>query len=97
MTGRAWADSTGRRNTGFILTSKELVEDFGGSFSTEGLSRPRVQRMGHGIQFLSGVFAEVGTFGEVLPEQAIGVFVRAPLPRALWVAKVDFQSAIDTQ
>ena len=35
------------------------------------------------------VYRQVGAFGEVLSEQAIGVLVGAPLPRALWIAEVN--------
>ena len=43
------------------------------------------------------MFAEVSAFGEVLSQQAVGVFVRAALPRALWVAEVDGQPSVDAK
>ena len=43
------------------------------------------------------MFAEVRAFGEVLSQQAVGVFVGAALPRALWVAEVDGQASVDAK
>jgi hypothetical protein len=41
--------------------------------------------------------AEVGSFREVLAQQAVGVLVRAALPWTLRVAEVDGQPGVDTQ
>ena len=43
------------------------------------------------------MFAEVSALWEVLSQQAVGVFVRAALPRALRVAEVDGQASVDAQ
>jgi hypothetical protein len=47
------------------------------------------------IQALSGVlhlfggdFLQVCTLGEVVTQQAIGVFIEPPLPRVMWLCKV---------
>ena len=40
---------------------------------------------------------EVGALREVLPQQAVGVLVRAALPGALRVTGVDGQAGVDTQ
>ena len=40
---------------------------------------------------------EVSTFGEVLAQQAVGVLVRAALPRTAGVAEEDVQPSVDTQ
>jgi hypothetical protein len=47
----ATADSTGRRNTGFILHYQELVEDFCGCLPAKRLPWARVQCVSHGIKF----------------------------------------------
>ena len=39
----------------------------------------------------------VSTFGEVLAQQAVGVFVRSPLPRTTGVAEEYVQPAVDSQ
>jgi len=52
------------------------------------LAWPRIQASGHRIEILLGVRREVGAVREVLPEESIGVLVRAALPRTLWVAEL---------
>src|SRR5215211_5602344 len=41
--------------------------------------------------------AEVGAFREVLPQQPVGVLVRAALPRAVGIAEVDVDACVDLQ
>lgn len=41
--------------------------------------------------------AQVGALGKVLAEEAIGVLVRPPLPRALRIAEVDRQARVDVE
>ena len=53
--------------------------------------------MRDGIEFSGGVPAQVGAFREVLTQQAIGIFVRATLPRTLRIAEVDLQPGVDVQ
>lgn len=48
-----------------------------------------VEFVGDGVQVGLTERAEVGAFGEVLPEQPVGVFVGAALPGATWLAQVD--------
>src|SRR5215217_157277 len=74
-----------------------LVEDFGRGPPSQRLSRPTVERVGDGGEILGAVSREVGAFGEVLPEQPVGVLVGAALPRALRVAEVDLQAGLDLQ
>lgn len=69
------ADSTGCRNTIFILAYKELVEDFCGGLPSWGLSWTRVHGVSNGIEFAYGTPAEIGTLGKVLPEQAVCVLI----------------------
>ncbi len=40
---------------------------------------------------------EIHSLREVLPQQAIGVFVRASLPRTLWIAEVDFNLSVQAE
>ena len=40
---------------------------------------------------------QVGAFGEVLAQQAVGVFVGAPLPWAVWVTEVDLEPGVDAE
>ena len=47
----------------------------------EGFAWPVVERRGDGFDFLGGPACEVGAFGEILTQQAIGVLIRPALPR----------------
>ena len=38
--------------------------------------------------------AEVGALGQILPDESIGVFIAAALPRAVRVGEVDFDAGI---
>ncbi|CAA0096447.1 Uncharacterised protein [Starkeya nomas] len=96
-TGDLRADSTGRRNTGIILLGEELIEHFARCFPPERFAGPGVHRVSDGSQLPGRVPAEISPFREVLPQKAVGVFVRAALPRALRIAEVDFQSALDAK
>lgn len=78
----AKVDSTGRRNTGIILSPKELVEDFGRCFTAERFARSCVDSMGDCVQFPGCVPTEIRALWKVLSQQAVGVFVGASLPRA---------------
>jgi hypothetical protein len=53
--------------------------------------------MGYCIQVPGCVPAEVGALGEVLAQQAIGVFVRAALPGALRISEVYLQPGVNAQ
>lgn len=59
----------------------------GGSYA-QALSGPVVDLIGHRIEPLLAVDGQVGSLGQVLPEQAVHVLVGAPLPRAVRVAEV---------
>src|SRR5665811_1685365 len=90
---RAWkcsqprADSTGRCNS--------LGERLRWCHPAEGLSRASVELGGDGVEVRLGQAREVGTLGQVLAEQAVGVLVGAPLPRAVRVAEVDGDAGLD--
>lgn len=69
--------SSGRGDTVF---EQEFVEFFGRGVPVEGLSGAGVEFVGDGVQVGLGVDGQVGAFGEVLAEQAVGVLVGAALP-----------------
>src|SRR4029077_20230006 len=75
------AGSTGRRNTG----AKSLCW----GFKLQGLTRPFVELTRHFVQIGLRVHGQVGALGKVLSQQAIGVFIRAALPRTLRIAEVN--------
>src|SRR5512143_4328511 len=74
-----------------------LVEGFGGGLPAEGLAGSAVERCGDRVKFRRAVSAQVGALGEVLAEQAVGVFVRAALLGAVRVAEVDGQPGVDAE
>ena len=49
-----------------------FVECFGGGLPAEGFTGSTVQSCGDSVQVVPGVSAEVGAFGEVLAEEAVG-------------------------
>src|SRR3546814_13530557 len=61
------------------------------------LARSRIDGVGDGFEFIRAMRTEVGAFWEVLPQQAVGIFICAALPGALRIAEVDLQSSIDVQ
>lgn len=54
----------------------------------QGLSRPLVEFAGDAVEILLAVHGQIGSFREVLPQQAIGVLVRAALPGAVGVTEI---------
>ena len=74
------AISTDRRNT--------RIKSLRRCLKAQCLAGSLVQLPGHGIEFRLGVYRQVGAFGEILSQQAVGIFIRAPLPRALRIAEV---------
>jgi hypothetical protein len=67
-------------------------KEFGRTLPAEALARPGVELPGDGIEFGLSESREVGAFGKILPEQAVGVLVDAPLPRAVRISEVDIDS-----
>src|SRR5664279_5309835 len=75
------AGSTDRRNTG--------VKSLCWGFKLQGLTGPFVELTGHLVKVGLRVRRQVGSLREVLPQQTIGVLVRAALPRTLRIAEVN--------
>src|SRR4051812_21194703 len=82
------AVSSVKRNTSDVV-ELELIEDFGRSEEAKDSARPVVQRVLDGSELSLSDGAEIHAFGQVLADEAIGVLVGAPLPRAVWVAEED--------
>ncbi|SFD52835.1 hypothetical protein SAMN05428997_13166 [Bosea sp. CRIB-10] len=91
------ANSTDRRNTNIILLSEEVIEYFDRCFPSVRSAWPGVHRVRDGSQLPGRVPAEISPFREVLAQKAVGVFIRAALPWALRIAKVDFQPTLDAE
>jgi hypothetical protein len=73
--------STGRCNT--------LGEHFSWCLIHQGLSGALVELASDGAEFGLTVERQIRSLGEILAQQAIGVFVGTALPRALRIAKID--------
>ncbi len=71
----AKADSIGRRNRSVLLHCQKLVENFSRCFPAERFARSGVERVGYGIQFLGRVTAQICSFGKILPQQTVRIFV----------------------
>src|SRR5215217_2549488 len=76
------AGSTGRCNTG--------VKSLCWGFKLQGLTWSFVELTSHFVQIGLRVHRQVGALRKVLSQQAVGVLVRPALPRALRIAKIDF-------
>jgi hypothetical protein len=50
-------------------------EQFGWAFKAEGFARSRVQIPGDFVEFVLRKEAEIGALFQVLPQEAVGVFV----------------------
>ena len=74
-----------------------LVEGFGGGLPAEDLARSGVERRGDGFEVRGGPARQVGAFGEVLAQQAVGVLVRAALPGAVRVGEEDRDAGLDLE
>ena len=86
MTASA-AGSTGRHNIG----TKSLrwwveVQRFLGTL---------IELTRHPVQLRPRDRRETESFGEVLPQQTVGVLVESALPRALWITEVDIDVLLD--
>ena len=75
----------------------QLVKCLGGGSPAQGLARPGIKRRGHGREGVRAVRAQVSALREVLPQQPIGILVRAALPWAVRIAEVDLHASIDPQ
>src|SRR5665213_4427529 len=69
-------------------------EEFSWSFPVEGFSGSGVHFHGDFVELLLAEEAEVLSLGEVLPEQAVGVFVDASLAWAVGMSEVDLDSGL---
>jgi hypothetical protein len=69
------------RNTG--------VKSLCWGFRLQGLTWSFVELTSHFVQIGLRVHRQIGALWKVLSQQAVGVLIRAALPRALRIAKID--------
>ena len=63
----------------------------------EGLAGSRVEGEGDCFDLVAAVSVQVGAFGEVLAQQAVGVLVRTSLPGRMRIAEVDGETGVDAE
>src|SRR5690242_1073728 len=93
----AQAGSNGRRNTGFFPCDSNSSSALRWGFPSQCLSRSGIESCCYRGYLISVVDAQVCAFREVLSEQPVGVLVRAALPGAPWIAKIDRESRVDLE
>jgi hypothetical protein len=71
-------------------SGKDLV----GSFEVEYFAGSVVEAFGDFVEVVLCVSTEVGSLGQILAYEAIGIFVAAALPRAVGIAEVDFDAGV---
>lgn len=69
------------------------LETLCGRLIFERFRWPFVELPCNGTQLGLAVLRQIGSFGEILSQQAVGVFVGTALPRRLRVAEIDFDIA----
>ena len=69
------------------------MEDFAGGLIVETFSGSVVELGGGPGQIVTADAVEVGSLGTVLPQQTVGMFVRAALPGFAWLGEEHRQSA----
>jgi len=62
-----------------------------------GVSRLAVELGGDRVEGGLSKLAEIGALGQLLAQPAVGVLVRAGLPRAVWVAEGDLDAGVDAE
>ena len=71
------------------LVELERRENFVRSLEVKDLARAAVEASFDGLELGVCDGTEIGTFGQVLADEAVGVFVGSPLPWAVGIAEED--------
>ncbi|MNZ98929.1 hypothetical protein D3C78_1182350 [compost metagenome] len=75
-----------------MMPSHHLRHHLDWALVIKTLARPNIQFIRNGIQLLLAMPRQVGALGQVLPNQAVDVFVAAALPGAMRVAESNSHS-----
>ncbi len=78
------------------LLQQEIRDLFDRLGEGEAFAGSVVELVGDGVELCVGHEPEVGAVGEVLPEQAVGVLVRAALPGRVRIAEEDLDAGVET-
>jgi transposase len=86
---KAAVESAGQRNAG--------REDISGRLESQGLSWTLVEPTSDLVQIGLRQTRQFHPIGEVLSQKAVGILIRASLPRALWIAEEDLHVRGDAE
>ena len=75
-------------NTGDVVEF-EFGEDFVRCTEAEDFARPVIEGVLDGVEFVLSDEVEIHALGQVLADEAIGIFIGATLPRAVWITEED--------
>lgn len=89
--------STGRRNTVEVRGRYQALEHLGWRPPAQHLARSVVEGVCHSLKRCRGVSAQIGTFGEVLAQQSVGVLVGSALPGTSRLAEERPDAGLVTQ
>src|ERR1700675_2819885 len=78
------------RRVGLAPRVAQLAVDFPGGAEAENFPRAIVEQARDMVEIVLGMDAQVGSFRQVLADEAVGVLVAAALPGAVGVREVDF-------
>src|ERR1700721_4568813 len=73
----------------FNWSVQHQSQSIGWGFEAQGLSRALIEPQGDRVEVGLGEAREIGSSGEVLSQQAVGVLVAAALPGAAGIAEVN--------
>ncbi len=65
-----------------------------GCLVVEALPGSIIQGFHHQCNFFFRDSPEVGSLGEIVPQETIGILISAPLPGSVGIGKIDFQSGL---
>src|SRR5580704_6095778 len=73
----------------FNRSVQHQSQSIGWGCEAQGLSRALIEPQGDRVEVGLGEVREIGSFREVLSQQAVGVLVAAALPGTAWIAEVN--------
>ena len=77
------------RQCAFKIRAQQLVNRMSRTVPVQNFPRPIVEHRLHALDRPPRDASELGAGGKALPQQPVGVLVRAPLPGTLGMGKVD--------
>lgn len=78
-----------------MRSSQQFSQFFSRFHPAERFSGSIIKHMSNVIEMFLTVDREVGSFREVLAQQAVGVLIAASLPWAMGIAEIDLDPSID--